>query len=107
MYLLACGCRHCFRLPRKNPFARLGYIRLLIASWSLFSVIEDKQSMSAVVEDRPYKCPGCDARLGTDKAAALEHMKNCAPLQDMIAVGQAGFRVRFEQWRRANALRSA
>ena len=38
-------------------------------------------------EVRPYRCPGCNAKLSEGGAAALEHMEHCTSLQDMIEVG--------------------
>ena len=49
---------------------------------------------SSAVEIRPYRCPGCNAEISTGSAAALKHMTRCAPLQDMIAIGRAGYEVR-------------
>jgi hypothetical protein len=46
------------------------------------------------VEIRAYRCPGCNAELPVWNAAAVSDMTNCAPLQDMIAVGSAGYMAR-------------
>ncbi len=40
--------------------------------------------------NRPYICPDCNAELPACSAAAVSHMTNCAPLQDMIAVERTG-----------------
>jgi hypothetical protein len=47
--------------------------------------------------ERPYVCPGCNAELPADRVASLEHMRQCAVLQDMIDAGRAIHAVRPEK----------
>ena len=53
--------------------------------------------MSLPEVERPYVCPGCHAELPPDRAAALEHMRQCAPLRDMIDAGRAIRAIRREK----------
>ncbi len=48
----------------------------------------------SAAEIRPYRCPGCNGELSAGSAGALKHMTHCAPLQDIIAIGRAGYEAR-------------